>query len=370
MKIGFDAKRAFNNTSGLGNYSRNTIRILATHFPDNQYLLYTPRIDGTLDFELPAGSHIRKPGSSMGRYFGPYWRSVSLSKHLIRDNVTLYHGLSHDLPLGMNDSPVKKVVTIHDMIAFRHPEMFSAMNRFIYQSKIRHSCRIADAIIAISEQTRADIEEYLDVDPSTVKVIYQTCDPLFYERADKDTMENVAEKYALPSSFILSVGTIEPRKNLVSVIKALHMGKVDTSLVVVGKKTGFIQTVYETIRATGVNVLFLENVPVQELAAIYQLASLFVYPSLYEGFGIPILEALSSGTPVVTSRGSCFSETAGPGSMYVEPSDNEELADAINTVLADSGLQGKMIKSGLEHANGFSQKTIAKNIMRVYMSLE
>ena len=368
MRIGFDAKRAFNNTSGLGNYSRNTIKVLGEHFPDNQYLLYTPHINGNLDFRLTEGSDIKTPGT-FGKYSGPLWRSIALSRILIKDGVDLYHGLSHDLPIGMKNSPVKKVVTIHDMIAFKHPGMFSPINRFIYKKKIAHSCSIADTIIAISRQTREDILEFLDIDPSAIKVVYQTCDPLFYRASDENVRNRVRKKYGLPRDFILSVGTIEPRKNLPSVIKAMYLGKIDIPLVVVGKKTGYIKTVNDTIRSSGMkNVFFLENVPVEELAAIYQMAMVFVYPSLYEGFGIPILEALSSGTPVVTSKGSCFSETAGSDSLYVDQHNNEELAATISRVLGDGKLRKKMIEGGRNHAANFQQNKIAEKMMDVYKS--
>jgi glycosyltransferase involved in cell wall biosynthesis len=370
MRIGFDAKRAFNNASGLGNYSRNTIKILGEYFPDHKYLLYTPGVNGILDFNLPGGSSIERPVSFLGKRCGPYWRSVGLSRRLKKDGVDLYHGLSHELPLGLAGSPVKKVVTIHDMIAFRHPEMFTPVNRYIYRKKIIHSCSVADMIIAISRQTSDDIEEYLDIDPSRIKVIYQTCDRLFHQRSPVSIREEVIKKYSLPSVFILSVGTIEPRKNLASLLKAMHQGKIDIPLVIVGKKTGYIKTIYDIIRSAGMKVpIFLENISIAELAAIYRLATVFVYPSLYEGFGIPILEALSSGTPVITSLGSCFSETAGPDSLYVEPSDYEQLAVSINKVLTDETLREKMIKGGLEHAGNFQDNVIAGKMMAAYESL-
>lgn len=367
MRIGFDAKRAFNNTSGLGNYSRNTISLLAKYFPANEYYLYTPSINGSLDFSLPDGSHLRKPGRFTGRIAGSFWRSAMLGSFLENDGIDLYHGLSHELPVRMGNSPVKKVVTIHDMIPYRHPGMFTAVNRFIYRKKINHSCSRADRIIAISRQTKSDIEEFTGVDPAIVEVIYQACDPAYYLRADEDTRARVRLKYNLPSGYILSVGTIEPRKNLPGVIRAMQAGKIDTPLVVVGKKTGFLDTVLSDIHHSGIkNVLFLENIPVNDLAAIYQMAGLFVYPSFYEGFGIPVLEALSSGTPVITSSGSCFSETAGPDSLYVDPHNHEELAAALTNVLTDSSLREKMVSGGLKHSGNFQHERIAEKLMEVY----
>jgi glycosyltransferase involved in cell wall biosynthesis len=369
MRIGFDAKRAFNNNSGLGNYSRNTIRLLTDHYPENEYLLYTPEINISLDFDLPPGSSVRQPGINFGRYFRSWWRSVSLGSRLIKDGVELYHGLSHDLPVTMGTSTVRTVVTVHDMIAYRRPEMFSAANSMIYRKKITHSCRIADKIIAISLQTKNDIEELLDIDPARIEVIYQGCDPAYYKQADTETRKRVKLKYGLPSEYILSVGTIEPRKNLLAVISAMRMAGLDCGLVVAGKKTPYLKTILEAIDSAGLkNVRFLENVPVADLAAIYQSAEVFVYPSFYEGFGIPILEALSSGTPVITSEGGCFGETAGENSLFVDPQNHEELAVALKTVLTDSSVREKMITKGLDHALSFKHDRIAENLMAVYKS--
>jgi glycosyltransferase involved in cell wall biosynthesis len=370
MRIGFDAKRAFNNNSGLGNYSRNTIKLLAERYPGNEYILYTPGINRKLNFELPTGSRVTQPGSSLGKYFGSFWRSVTLGSRLKKDGIDLYHGLSHDLPLGIEGLHIGRVVTVHDMIAWRHPELFNAANSIIYRKKITHSCRIADKIIAISIQTRNDMEEFLKIEPSRVELVYQGCDPVYYNRADEETRKKVKGKYNLPSGYILSVGTIEPRKNLVSVIKAMHAGRIESPLVVAGKKTPWLKTVRETISSLKIkNVQFLENVPVDDLSAIYQMASVFVYPSFYEGFGIPILEALSSGTPVITSSGGCFSETAGSGSLYIDPYNIEEIAAAIKSVLTDSALREKMTGTGLEHAGSFQNERIAEKLMAVYESV-
>jgi glycosyltransferase involved in cell wall biosynthesis len=369
MRIGFDAKRAFNNNSGLGNYSRNTIRLLTGHYPENEYLLYTPEININLDFDLPPGSSIRQPGVNFGRYFRSWWRSVSLGSHLVRDGVELYHGLSHDLPVNIKATSVKTIVTVHDMIAYRRPEMFSAANSIIYRKKITHSCRIADKIIAISLQTKNDIEELLDIEPARIEVIYQGCDQAYYIKADAETRNRVKLKYGLPSEYILSVGTIEPRKNLLAVIRAMQLGGLDCGLVVAGKKTPYLKTILEAIDSAGLkNVRFLENVPVADLAAIYQSAEVFVYPSFYEGFGIPILEALSSGTPVITSEGGCFGETAGKNSMFVDPQNHEELAVALKTVLTNSSVRENMITKGLVHALSFRHDRIAQNLMDVYKS--
>lgn len=369
MVIGFDAKRAFNNSSGLGNYSRSTIMLLTGLYPENLYLLYTPKIDGKIVYTAPSGCLIKKPGKLTEIFAGSLWRSLGIGRQLEKDGVDIFHGLSHELPLNIPGGKVKKIVTIHDMISFRHPGMFKTINSYIYRKKISFSCKTANTVIAVSRQTKDDITEFLDTDPDKIRVVCQTCDPLFFKKTTGAMRTLIGEKYNLPSCFILFVGTIEQRKNLESVIRAIRIGGIDLPLLVIGKKTQYFAKILKTIKSERLrHVTFLENVPVEDLAAIYQMADVFVYPSFYEGFGIPVLEALVSGTPVITSSGSSLKETAGPDSIYIDPRDNRQLAYELSRVLTDSGLRRKMIYGGLKHAENFRHENIAGNIMDVYKS--
>jgi glycosyltransferase involved in cell wall biosynthesis len=174
-------------------------------------------------------------------------------------------------------------------------------------------------------------------------------------------------KYLLPKTFILYVGTIEERKNLLTLIKALHYGKIDIPLVVIGKPTPYLNKIIEFIeRHSLINIIFCDIVQNQDLPGIYQLADLFVYPSIFEGFGIPILEALYSKVPVITSRASSMTEVGGDYSVYVDPNNAEEMAAAIKKVLYDSDLQEKMIAEGFRHARSFDSDKVSANIMKVY----
>jgi glycosyltransferase involved in cell wall biosynthesis len=225
----------------------------------------------------------------------------------------------------------------------------------------------ADRVIAISEQTRSDIIQYFKTPEEKIDVVYQGCDPNFYEQWDEAEKQKLSQRYSLPASYLLYVGTIEPRKNLLQVIKARHRGKLDIPMIVIGRSTPYIKRIHEYITEHSLkNITFLQDVPNEDLPGIYQLADAFIYPSRFEGFGIPILEALFSRTPVITSSGSCFDEAGGKSSMYVDPDDTDEMIHAIRLVLENEKLRSEMQENGYEHARKFKEDIIADNLMEVY----
>jgi glycosyltransferase involved in cell wall biosynthesis len=174
-------------------------------------------------------------------------------------------------------------------------------------------------------------------------------------------------KYGLPSQYLLYVGTIEPRKNLLQIVKALHMATLQIPLVIVGRPTGYAEIVKKYISDNGIrHVYFLGTVPNEDLPAIYQMAEIFIYPSIFEGFGIPILEALGSGTPVITSKGGCFHEAGGAHSIYVDPNQPEEIASSVKKILEDGGMRKQMSETGIKHADNFREGIITSGIMDVY----
>ncbi|AOM78147.1 glycosyltransferase family 4 protein [Pedobacter steynii] len=366
MKIGFDGKRATNNLTGLGNYSRSLIAQLAEFFPQNQYFVYSQKVK-----EHPQIRHFlnaRGIRSRLPDQPGLFWRTSGIKKQLIKENIDLFHGLSHEVPLGIQNSGIPSIVTIHDLIFLKFPHYFGRIDRFIYRLKAKYSCKHADKIIAISECTKRDIIEFFHTDPNKIEVIYQSCDDSFKSPASEETKQGVRIKNHLPSRYILNVGTVETRKNLLTLIKALPQVHPDYQLVVVGKRTPYADLVYQEIERLGLKdrVLFLQNVPFDELPSIYQMADAFVYPSLYEGFGIPIIEALYSGIPVIAATGSCLEEAGGEDSLYVSPLDHTALASGINTVLNTPALAEKMKIKGLEYVQKFNTKVITQDLMNVY----
>lgn len=367
MNIGFDGKRATNNLTGLGNYSRSLIAHLAKYFPQNQYFVYSPKIKDNLQIKsfIETGCvHLKLPTPK--RIF---WRSLGIKTQLLKDKITLYHGLSHELPIGINKTGIPAVVTIHDLIFIRFPHYYGLIDRLIYRLKTKYACKYASKIIAISECTKQDIIEFYQIDADKIEVVYQSCDDSFKTAAPDKLKALVKKKYNLPDKYILNVGTIEPRKNLLTLIKSLKGINPHYKLVVIGKRTGYFKQIEKEIDLLKLNdrVLFLQNVPFTDLPLIYQHSSVFVYPSLYEGFGIPIIEALYSNVPVVAATGSCLEEAGGHDSLYVSPEDHTALTKAVNKILDSPDLQTEMKQKGIVYVQKFNNEVISKQIMKLYL---
>lgn len=369
MKIGFDGKRAANNATGLGNYSRSLIEHLAKQFPENQYGVYTPKINPSIKkHPLFALENIKlelPPKNSTS----PIWRSVGIVLQLVRDKIDLFHGLSHEIPYGLKENSIKSIVTIHDLIFLVKPHYYNFFDRIIYKYKSKYACNHADRIIAISERTKKDIIHFYKIDPAKIDVIYQTCDDQFKTLAGESEKEFIRKKYQLPQNYLLSVGTIEARKNLLLLIKALPLIDTDYQLVVIGKETAYAKLIKKEIENLGLQkrVIFLKDIPFSDLPGIYQMASTFIYPSRYEGFGIPIIEALYGKVPVIATTGSCLEEAGGPDSLYVSPDDDIALAEAVNRVLKNNELKTTMIEKGWQYVQKFNSSIVTLQLMNCYL---
>ncbi|MBT3207643.1 MAG: glycosyltransferase family 4 protein [Bacteroidetes bacterium] len=369
MKIGFDAKRAFFNKSGLGNYSRSTISLLQKYFPEIEYFLYTPSLKTAVSFNLNNSTKIVSP-KYLNKISPSFWRTFNLSKQIEKDEIEIYHGLSNELPKNIAKTKTKSIVTIHDLIFLRYPEFYSKIDRKIYLKKFRHACLEADKVLAISKQTKNDIENFLEIDKSKIEVVYQTCDSSFAIEKMEVEKSEIRRKYNLPENYLLYVGTIEERKNLLTIVKALHLGKIDIPLIVIGKSTEYLKKVLSYISENNMkNINILKNVDFVDFPAIYQMAEIFIYPSVFEGFGIPIIEALYSKTPVITTKGGCFNETGGQNSLYISPYNVSEMTEAINRILYDTNLQKTIAASGFEFVQKFNEDIVASNIFSLYQKL-
>ncbi|MDR2498676.1 MAG: glycosyltransferase family 4 protein [Tannerellaceae bacterium] len=373
MNIGFDAKRAVQNHTGLGNYSRYILEILSAHYPDNRYILFAPKRKpndrlGILHertnvaFAYPSG---------LSKVLPAIWRTIFIRKDLKKKGIDIFHGLSNELPVGIRRSNIKFVVSIHDLIFMRYPEFYKPIDRAIYRWKFRQACRIANKIIAISECTKRDIQTFFAIPEDKIAVVYQGCHPQFQQTVSEEKKQEVRERYALPRRYILSVGSIEPRKNLLLAAKALRELADDIHLVAIGKSTPYQQEIERYARQYGLcsRLHILNSVSFADLPAIYKLSTVFVYPSRFEGFGIPIIEALSCGVPVVASSGSCLEEAGGPASIYVHPDDANALARQLNRIINDKQLARRMQEAGKEYVKQFDHARIASEILRIYQSL-
>ena len=376
--IGYDAKRIVSNGTGLGSYGRTLVNDIARCAKSGdsalQLRLYAPDEGKERLRQLVSQSDnivfsVRKhrfpskktPFSGLENAL---WRSHGIIKDLQRDGVQLYHGLSGELPIGIRKSGIKSVVTIHDLIFLRHPEYYHWIDTKIYAWKFRHTLREADHIIAISECTKRDIMEYGHIDESRISVIYQSYAPRF----NNSLTSNLSP---LTSRYILSVGSIEERKNILLAIKALPYLSEDVNLVIVGRHTKYTDQITDYIKTHNLShrVQIFHGVTDEELPALYAGAEAFVYPSRYEGFGIPIIEAISMGLPVVACTGSCLEEAGGPDSLYVDPDDEQAMAQAIRQNLKGAEGREQRISLSREYIRRFEGQDVASQVIRLYQNL-
>ncbi len=372
MKIGFDAKRAAQNGTGLGNYSRFIISTLVQNDSEATCSLYVPnRKKAGLLGRLPQTKSICTvfPPHGFWSYFPSLWRTFGVTYRLKKDGIDLYHGLSNELPLNIKKANgIKTIVTIHDLLFLRFPQGYNAIDRFIYNYKFKKACQKADHIIAVSEFTKREIIEQYGISSKKITVVYQGCDSSFRKKASKKQLADVKLKYQLPSRYILYIGSIEKRKNLMLLAQALKKLPKDTNVIAIGRRTPYADKVESYLKANGINhqMRILSGVPFNELPAIYQQATLFVYPSRCEGFGIPLLEALCSGVPAIGCTGSCLEEAGGPDSAYVNPDSPEELAQAINDILLAPKRREQMASKGLLYADQFKDELLCRKLINVY----
>jgi len=368
LKIGLDAKRAFYNCRGLGNYSRDTIRILSEQKAENEYFLFTPKTKNAINFPLQPNCKIISPTGLLSVRVPSLWRTFGQCQEIRENKLDIYHGLSHELPHSIKKRNVRTVVTMHDLIFLKHPELFPFFDRYLFQKKYLRSCLIADRIIAISQETKNDLIEYLSIKEQKIDVVYQGCNPLFRQPVSEEEKKRVGLKYSLPSAYLLIVCAIEKRKNHELIINAMYRGKLDIPLVIVGHPSDYQKELLLLVSKYKLEkqVIFLHHVETSELPAIYQLATLFLYPSFSEGFGIPILEALTSGIPVIASNAGCLKEAGGNAALYVSSHEPEELVNAIRSILENKTLSDQMIAEGMLHSSLFSDENIADTLMQTY----
>ena len=365
--IGFDAKRIVRNGTGLGSYARTLVNALS----ENEHLqlnLYAPD-EGRDDlrqqivnrekvkFVYPEGLHFR--------FQRDLWRTKGVVKQLKEDGVQLYHGLSGELPAGLKAAGIPGVVTIHDLIFLRHPEYYHWWDVEIYRRKFKSTLKEASRIIAISECTKRDILYYGDVPEDKIDVIYQGCSNRFRKSVSEADKNRVKAKYNLSDNFVLNVGSIEARKNVLLAVKALGCLLDSFRMVIVGRHTKYTDEVIAYVKKNGLEdrVQILHGIPDDDLPVIYHLAKVFVYPSRYEGFGIPIIEAIQTGLPVVACTGSCLEEAGGPDCLYVSPDDVEGMANAIKQAIAEKDVR---VPRAQEYIKRFENSNLAAQVIEEY----
>lgn len=369
LTIGVDGKRAVFNNTGLGNYSRYYLNIMSMAYPSTQFRVYTPRSEDN-DRLRPL---LDRPNIEL---FAPslaiaiqrsWWRTIDLPIQLNKDQVSLYHGLSNELPLTIK-GVCPSVVTIHDLIYRRCKDDYSAIDRRLYDFKYSRSARNATRVVAISERTKEDLITDYDIDPKKIDVIYQGIDPIFTLPIDTAKKQEIRGRYNLPERFIAAVGTVQSRKNQLLAVRALKRLPESVKLLIVGRMEGpYANEVRREITRLGLSERVMHiAVPFIDLPALYACASLTSYTSRYEGFGLPVVESLTVGTPVIACTGSCLEEAGGDGGIYIDPDDVEAYAEATMHLLDDQIFYDKTVRLGQRHVRRFSADAFAKATMATY----
>ena len=366
--IGYDAKRIVRNGTGLGSYGRTLVNDLAPIMPDVTLRLYAPDAGrDDLRCQVQSRENVRfcYPRHLRFRLQRDWWRMKGVVKDLRRDGVELYHGLSGELPEGLSAAGIPGVVTVHDLIFLRHPEFYPAIDAFFYKLKFRKMLREATRIIAISACTKRDILYYGDFPEDRIDLVYQSCSTRFSQPVSPSLLVEARRKYRLPQRYVLNVGTVEVRKNILLGIRAMAKLPADLHLVIVGRQTKYQKQLDAEIRKLGLGnrIHFLQGVPNTLLPAVYRQAEAFIYPSWYEGFGVPVIEAIQSGLPVVAATGSCLEEAGGPDSLYVDPDDADGAAAAVLSAMEN---RTGMVERSRHYVRRFENQDVASQVLEVY----
>jgi glycosyltransferase involved in cell wall biosynthesis len=365
MVIGYEAKRIFHNKSGLGNYSRNLVLSLAQEEPNTKYLLYNYR-PGKVEFNAP--DCVQEISSNLkNKLAANLWRQRLVSGRAKKDGVEVFHGLAQELPYGLKRKGIKSIVTVHDLIFLRYPKLYKLIDRNIYLKKVKHACKVADLIVAVSSQTRQDLIELLKVPAAKIVVIHQGCDPSFWQEQQNNILPMI-KKFGLPERFALFVGTLEPRKNPARVAEVC--AKLEIPLVIVGRPTPYWKKFVKN--STTASQAYWQHINVattRDLATLYAMADVFLYPSIFEGFGIPVLESLASGTPVITGNNSALREVAGPGASLVNVESTKDISKALNSLWQNETLRQKAAEKGTNFAEQFKDSVLAKQWISTYQNV-
>ncbi|MEO6213273.1 MAG: glycosyltransferase family 1 protein [Vicinamibacterales bacterium] len=364
MRIAIDARKL--RDYGIGTYVRNLLRHLARIDHTTDYVLITQPSDVELGTEL--GENFRTVVDRAGAY--SVREQLTIPMDLRRERVDLFHAPHYVLPPL---TPCKSIVTIHDCIHLRFPQYLP--NRFAYayaRSSLWVATHRATRVLTVSEASKRDILRYFRVPESKIDVIYNAIDERLEEAPGAEGMRLVQERYQLNDPFILYAGNIKPHKNLERLIEAFHTlrtnGFENVKLLIIGDEISKYASLRRAVHRHKLHkhVRFFGFVPDKTLAALYRLASVFVFPSLYEGFGLPPLEAMASGTPVITSNVSSLPEVVGDAALLIDPYDSNDIASAIRRVLTEPALAADLRRRGLARVKEFSWERSVARVREIY----
>lgn len=368
MEIAFFTDTLNDKPTGIGNYTCNLIRSLVKTDNTDKYSLINSQ--KTSLFSDINEIIIQDPFRHISKAL--LWQLYATTRLRKFDNIDIVHNCTHNLTFFKLAQ--KSVVTVHDIspisMSYTHARGYAFLFRLLFPNTLRK----ADSIVTDSVSTQNEVAKYLNIPLSNMTVVYPGIDHDVFHMLPRNDVHGVIENYGLNSPFILYVGTLEPRKNVAGLIEAFHkLSKKQSNykLVLAGKKGWLFDRIFKIVEALDIQdkVIFMDYVPEKDLPILYNAAELFVYPSLYEGFGLPPLEAMACGAPVITSNTSSLPEVVGDAGITVDPHDIDRLADEMLRVLADEGLRQDMINKGLDRAKMFNWKKTAGETINVYRNI-
>lgn len=372
MRIAIDVTVTIGQKTGIGLYVHHLIENLARIDKENKYLLYTHFWRSfrakKKTLSLPVQPNFRLMVKRIpNRITNLLFNYLHLPIDFFLPPTDIVHCTCYLTPVSKKS---KSIVTIYDLTPLLFPEFHvEHIKKVIFKGLLNSVCKV-DKIIAISESTKKDVMRLFHIPEDKIEVIYGAADKIYHPIEDPEILKQIRSKYKIPNKFVLFVGIIEPRKNIVRLIQSFSIlrKKFEHKLVIVGRKGWFYDEIFTQVRRShlGEEVIFTGYVPQEELPALYNAAELFVYPSLYEGFGLPPLEAMACGTPVITSNVSSLPEVMGDAALLVDPYNVEEMAQTMYRVLANRNLRYSMIDKGLWQAKKFSWERTAQETLQVY----
>jgi glycosyltransferase involved in cell wall biosynthesis len=365
LRIAIDARKI--RDYGIGTYLRNLLRHLSRLDAQTEYVLLCRADDSTAMEEV--GANFRAIPETAKSY--SIREQVRIPLALRRERIDLFHAPHYVLPPL---TPCKSVVTIHDCIHLRFPQYLPHRLGYAYaRSAMWMATHRANRVLTVSEASKRDILRYFHIPEKRIDVIYNAIDDRLGETPQPDEIERVRDRYQLNAPYVLYAGNIKPHKNLERLIEAFHMLRQDpdlthVKLLIIGDEISKYATLRRAVHRYKLHkyVRFFGFVPDKTLAVLYRLARVFVFPSLYEGFGFPPLEAMASGTPVITSNVSSLPEVVGDAALLIDPLDPAAIAQAMRRVLMDSELREDLRQRGLRRVKDFSWERSVRRVREIY----
>ena len=362
MRIGFDARMI--SHPGIGRYIKNLLNAMLRLNTEHEFLVFGNK-------DLLATCNLQLTTDSIIHWNAPiYSIKEQLSNPFNGHGLDIVHIPHFNVPLGIGKGGGKGkgrlVVTIHDLIYTKFPEYLPLVKRKIARFLINSAIKRSDTIISVSENTKKDILEISPIAEKKTEVIFEAADPAFKVLCDKVRLDSVRGRYSLPENMVLFVGSLKKHKNIERLVDAYNKAKTRTpcNLVIIGRYHKQDSKILRKIRSSG--IIYLGEVSAEDIVAIYNLADLLVFPSLYEGFGLPVLEAFASGVPVAASNASSLPEVVGDAGVLFDPYDTDDICDKICKIMSDKALRHDLIEKGQERLKEFSWEKTAEQTLAVY----